>query len=143
MQPDQMKPDLMEPAVLEETAEPVPVAEEVVPAVPAAEEVSFPPPAPEDVTHRLAEDFLLLTQEFPHILTPTQLPEKVLDLAAGEGISLLDAYLRHRWQEEKRVAAAQQKRQQSAQSTAGSLSRGAAETPPEQDAFLRAFRNAL
>ena len=67
----------------------------------------------------------------------------VLDMAAEKNISLLDAYLRHRLQEEKKVAAAAQMREQAARQSAGSLSRGAAETPPEQDAFLRAFRAAL
>ena len=137
MESDMKQPDVMQP----EMAEVTPTEVEVT-SVPASEAVP-PPPETEDVTQRLAEDFLALAEEFPHILTPAQLPQSVLDMAAGEGISLLDAYLRHRWQEEKRVAAAQQKRQQSAQCSAGSLSRGAAETPPEQDAFLRAFRSAL
>ena len=131
MEPDMMEPDRGE-VISEAEMAPLPEAE-----------VASPPAESEDVTHRLAADFLALTEEFPHILSPAQLPEGVLDCAAGEGISLLDAYLRHRWQEEKRVAAAQQKRQQSAQCSAGSLSRGAADTPPEQDAFLRAFRSAL
>ena len=97
----------------------------------------------EDVTQRLAEDFLTLTEEFPQFIRPNQLPEGVLDMAAQQGIPLLDAYLRHRWQEEKKIAAAAEKRQQAAAQSAGSLSRGAVETPPEQDAFLRAFRRAL
>ena len=97
----------------------------------------------EDVTCRLAEDFLLLSQEFPQFIHPDQLPDGVLDMAAEQGISLLDAYLRHRLQEEKRVAAAAEKRQQAAAQSVGSLSRGAVQTPPEQDAFLRAFRSAL
>ena len=97
----------------------------------------------EDVTCRLAEDFLMLSREFPQFIHPDQLPDEVLDMAAEQGISLLDAYLRHRLQEEKRVAAAAEKRQQAAAQSVGSLSRGAVQTPPEQDAFLRAFRSAL
>lgn len=96
-----------------------------------------------DVTDRLAEDFLALAEEFPQFVSPAQLPDAVLDIAAQQGISLLDAYLRHRLQEEKKVAAAAEKRQQAANQSAGSLSRGAVQTPPEQDAFLRAFRSAL
>ena len=96
-----------------------------------------------DVTARLAEDFLTLAEEFPQFVSPDQLPDGVLDMAAEKNISLLDAYLRHRLQEEKKVAAAAQMREQAARQSAGSLSRGAAETPPEQDAFLRAFRAAL
>ena len=97
----------------------------------------------EDVTQRLAEDFLALAEEFPQFIHPDQLPDDVLDMAAKQGISLLDAYLRHRLREEKKMAAAAQKRQQAAEQSAGSLSRGAIQTPPEQDAFLRAFRAAL
>lgn len=96
-----------------------------------------------DVTSRLATEFIALSQEFPQLATPSQLPDCVLDMAAQEGIPLLDAYLRHRWQEEKKVASATEHRRRSAASSAGSLSRGAMETPPEQDAFLRAFRLAL
>ena len=96
-----------------------------------------------DVTARLAEDFLALAEEFPQIADPAQLPDEVLDMAAEQNISLLDAYLRYRLQEEKRVAAAAEKREQAARQSAGSLSRGAIQTPPEQDAFLRAFRAAL
>ena len=141
-----MEPDIIETTPAAAEVEPVPEPEAAPSGSPAAEAppaAESAPPEPEDVTHRLAADFIALTEEFPHILTPAQLPEGVLELAAGEGIPLLDAYLRHRWQEEKRVAAAQQKRQQSAQRSAGSLARGSAEAPPEQDAFLRAFRNAL
>ncbi len=107
-----------------------------VPTVPSA-------PSAQETTARLAQEFLTLMQEFPQLCAPSQLPDSVLDTAAGEGISLLDAYLRYRWQEEKRVAAAQAARCQAAACAVGSLSRGAVETPPEQDAFLRAFRSAL
>lgn len=96
-----------------------------------------------DVTRRLADEFLILAEEFPQFVSTDQLPEGVLDRAAQQGISLLDAYLRYRLQEEKKVAAAVAQRQQAAAQSAGSLSCGAAETPPEQDAFLRAFRAAL
>lgn len=113
-----------------------------VPAIEPVAEEALPLPM-EDATGRLAQDFLVLAEEFPEFVSPTQLPETVLDTAAGEGISLLDAYLRHRWQEEKKVAAAAQQRAQAAQQSVGSLSRGAVQTPPEQDAFLRAFRSAL
>ena len=67
----------------------------------------------------------------------------MLDLAVEQGSALLDAYLRYRLQEEKKIAAAAEKRQQAAEQSIGSLSRGTADTPPEQDAFLRAFRSAL
>lgn len=113
-----------------------PVSSEEESAVPAAEE-------PVDVTQRLAEEFLVLAEEFPQFTAPNQLPEGVLEMAVEQNISLLDAYLRYRLQEEKKVAAAAEMRQQAAKQSAGSLSRGAAERPPEEDAFLRAFRAAL
>lgn len=113
-----------------------PVSSEEESAVPAAEE-------PVDVTQRLAEEFLVLAEEFPQFTAPNQLPDGVLEMAVEQNISLLDAYLRYRLQEEKKVAAAAEMRQQAAKQSAGSLSRGAAERPPEEDAFLRAFRAAL
>ena len=126
------------------TTEPIEVVPEVGEDMPVPAEPEVPTlPEPEDVTPRLAADFLTLMQEFPHVVSPTDLPNSVLDTAATEGIPLLDAYLRYRWQEEKKVAASVQTRQLAAQRSAGSLSRGAADTPPEQDTFLRAFRSAL
>ena len=110
---------------------------------PILEPVEPTPPEPEDITPRLAADFIVLTEEFPHLSSPTDLPDSVLDTAARENIPLMDAYLRYRWQEEKKVAASLQARQLAAARSAGSLSRGAEGTPPEQDAFLRAFRSAL
>ena len=104
------------------------------------------PPAVEpsvDVTGRLAADFLLLAEEFPQLQSPAQLPDEVLDTAAAENISLLDAYLRYRWQEEKKVLAAEAKREQAAKQSAGPLSAGSTQVPPEQDESLRAFRRAL
>ena len=96
-----------------------------------------------DATDWLAESFLVLAEEFPQFVSPSQLPDGVLDMAAQQHLPLLDAYLRYRLQEEKKIAAAAEKRQQAAAQSAGSLSRGAVQTPPEQDAFLRAFRSAL
>lgn len=126
-----------------EKMEPISSADVPEESTPQTDSVTEPLPVPEDVTHRLAEEFLVLAQEFPRLLNPSDLPEGVLDTAAQKGIPLLDAYLRYRWQEEKKVAAAAESRRHAAQSSAGSLSRTAAETPPEQDAFLRAFRSAL
>ncbi|MBR2319716.1 MAG: hypothetical protein IKA50_02865 [Clostridia bacterium] len=124
-----METTIIEPPIAEEPMEPIP---------PLAEgDTAW------DMTDRLAESFLALAEEFPQFVSPAQLPDGVLDMAAKENIPLLDAYLRYRLQEEKKVAAAAEKRQQAAAQSAGSLSRGAVQTPPEQDAFLRAFRSAL
>lgn len=129
----------MEPELLEQTTDTT--TEEV--AEPVPESMPEATPEPVDVTGRLATDFLVLAEEFPHISSPSQLPDEVLELAAEEGIPLLDAFLRHRWQEEKRVARSTRQRRQAADASAGSLSRGSVQTPPEQDAFLRAFHSAL
>ena len=114
-----------------------------VAVAPEGEEIAVPAEEPIDVTERLAEEFLALAEEFPQFTAPSQLPDGVLEMTMEQNISLLDAYLRYRLQEEKKVAAALERRQQAAKQSAGSLSRGAAERPPEEDAFLRAFRAAL
>lgn len=129
----------MEPEVFES----VPAIDMPVDPPPTEPMAEVTPPPVEDVTDRLAAEFLTLTEEFPQLLHPADLPDGVLDTAAREGIPLLDAFLRYRWQEEKKVAAATESRRRAAQCSAGSLSRTAVETPPEQDAFLRAFRSAL
>lgn len=146
-----MGPEMLEKTPSEPLSDPQP--ETVFPEPPLPEEpvlepeqpLSPEPPLPslEDVTQRLATEFVALAEEFPHLVSPTELPDSVLDTAAKEGIPLLDAYLRYRWQEEKKVATANATRRRAAASSAGSLSRGAVETPPEQDAFMRAFRSAL
>ena len=61
---------------------------------PIPEPVEPMPPEPEDITPRLAADFIVLTEEFPHLSSPTELPDSVLDTAARENIPLMDAYLR-------------------------------------------------
>lgn len=120
-----------------------PIGEEMLTDDAVAVEMESVPTPTQDVTARLAEDFLMLEKEFPQFISPNQLPDGVLDMAAEQGITLLDAYLRYRLQEEKKVAAAVEKQREAAMQSAGSLSRGAVQTPPEQDAFLRAFRSAL
>lgn len=130
-----------------DTPNPTPTVPSPSPAEEPAAQAVQPdlPEQPEqpDVTDRLAADFLRLTEDFPELQSPSQLPESVLDTAAAENIPLLDAYLRYRWQEEKKVLAAAAKREQAARQSAGSLSAGSSQVAPEQDAFLRAFRRAL
>lgn len=99
-----------------------------------------PAPSSED---SVEEEFAVLQGEFPHLLSKEQLPAAVLLIAQKEHIPLLDAYLRFRWQEEKRVAAEEQRQKQIAIQSVGSLSQGVDEPQPEQEAFLRAFRSAL
>lgn len=96
-----------------------------------------------DLTHRLAEEFILLREEFPNLQSPQQLPDAVLDIAVEHSISLYDAYLRFHHEENKRVRREEERRRQAAGKSAGSLLQGAVDAHPEQDAFLRAFRTAL
>ncbi len=96
-----------------------------------------------DITHRLAEEFLGLWEEFPALKGPDDLPEAVLELAVGENIPLLDAYLRFRRQEERRVQAEEERRRRAAADSAGSLVQRGPEAQPEQEAFMRGFRRAL
>ena len=96
-----------------------------------------------DITHRLAEEFFLLREEFPAIHSPEQLPNAVLDMAVEKNLSLFDAYLRFCYEEHKRVQLEEQRRQEAAARSAGSLMQGTEESAPEQEAFLRAFRTAL
>jgi hypothetical protein len=98
---------------------------------------------PSDITRRLAEEFFELREEFPALHSPEQLPDAVLDLAVKKNIPLFDAYLRFRYEEEKRVRREEERRRQAAADAVGSLMQGEADANLEQDAFLRAFRTAL
>ena len=133
-----MKTEMQEP-ICEET---LLAPSDVVTAVEGGA-VFVPEEMTADSADCLSQDFATLAEAFPQFTDLNQLPDGVLNTAAQQGISLLDAYLRYRLQEEKKVAAAGAKRREAAMRSAGSLSRGAVQTPPEQDAFLRAFRAAL
>lgn len=124
-----------------EQSEPVTQTAAQPPAELAEEEKEEP--VASDITHRLAEEFFLLREEFPAIHSPEQLPDAVLEQAAEKGIPLFDAYLRFRHEEEKRVRQEEERRRSAAARSVGSLLQGAADTDPEQEAFLRAFRTAL
>ena len=112
--------------------------EEVLPMVTVEENALKP-----EITHRLAADFIILCGEFPEIHDPDDLPDEVLDTAAEEGISLLDAYLRFRWQEEKRVRREEERSRRAAARAVGSLVQTGPQAKPEQEAFMRGFRRAL
>ena len=124
-----------------EQSEPVTHTAVQTPAELAEEEKEEP--VASDITHRLAEEFFLLREEFPAIHSPEQLPDAVLEQAAEKGIPLFDAYLRFRHEEEKRVRQEEERRRSAAARSVGSLLQGAADADPEQEAFLRAFRTAL
>ena len=120
---------------------PVPESTATLPSTiepPLAEETLSP-----NITHRLAEEFFGLREEFPALHNPEQLPDAVLDMAVEQEIPLLDAYLRFRHEEEKRMQQEDQRRREAAARSTGSLLQGETDAHPEQEAFLRAFRTAL
>lgn len=132
------------PAAPESTAEPetAPVAQ--APAA-AEEELPAPPASADssDITHRLAAEFITMQQEVPGLHAPEDLAAEIWDTAAREGIPLLDAFLRFRWQEEQRVRREKERRRRTAACSSGSLREGGADSHPEQDAFVRSFRRAM
>ncbi len=112
-------------------------------ANPAEDYVEQSDLAPVDITHRLADEFMVLREEFPELQQPEQLPDVVLDMATEKGISLLDAYLRFRHEERKRVHREVNRRRETSARSAGSLNQGEIISHPQQEAFTRAFRRAL
>lgn len=133
-----------ETSLLTEVEQTAQEASVVQTAEPLAQEASVQEePVASDITHRLAEEFFSLREEFPAIHSPEQLPDAVLELAAQQDIPLFDAYLRFRYEEEKRVRQEEERRRLAAARSTGSLMQGAADADPEQEAFLRAFRTAL
>lgn len=96
---------------------------------------------------RLAGEFTVLQKEFPGEFPAfSQVPDTVIRAAAGEGITLLDAYLRFVRAEEKRVAEAKRQRELARAAATGSK----ADSPADEGAgrmaaavsegFARAFR---
>lgn len=132
--PVEEAPLSVETAPLEELVEQEPVI---------AQESAADQPVSPDITHRLAEEFFRLREEFPDLHSPEQLPDAVLDMAVDNAIPLLDAYLRFCHEENKRMRQEEERRQAAAARSAGSLVQGATQSHPEQEAFLRAFRTAL
>lgn len=123
--------------------EETPVPEDAVAEPSAPETVPADEPLTSDITHRLAEEFFGLREEFPALHSPEQLPDAVLDMAVEQGIPLFDAYLRFLHEEEKRTRQEEERRRAAAARSAGSLLQGQMDAHPEQEAFLRAFRTAL
>ena len=124
----------------EEAAEPspicIPAAADAAPEMPAVT-------AEPDITHRLAAEFIAMQTEVPGLHAPEDLAPEIFDTAARERIPLMDAFLRHRWQEEQRVRREEERRRRAADCSSGSLREGTAQKPPEEGAFLRSFRRAL
>lgn len=100
-------------------------------------------PEEEEPSAGKEEELRLLRQEFPEIRRMEDLPEGARRLAEEKGLPLLDAYLRHLHEEERRVQEEKARRAAAAERSAGSLAAAAVQPHPEQEAFVRAFREAL
>lgn len=93
---------------------------------------------------RLADDFLKLSEEFSGCFGSfSDVPEAVVECAVSENIPLLDAYLRYRHREAKRIAAEQSRQIESAARSPGSLSDAGLSPSFELDEFEQAFYKAL
>lgn len=137
------------PAAAERTAGepmPAPTAEAVLSAETEEPAVSEPPTvtadtdadADEALAQRLAADFEALCREVPEVSSFAAVPEAAVREAVEQGISLLDAYLRHAHREQRRVAAAQAAERAAATAAVGSQSDAAGEpVSPVVAAMLR------
>ncbi len=138
-----------EPSAPAETAPENTAPPETVPPSDTALAAAEAPPttseaaAAPDITHRLAAEFITMQQEVPGLHAPEDLAAEIWDSAAREGIPLMDAFLRFRWQEEQRVRREEERRRRAVACSPGSLREGAAQNHPEQDVFVRAFRRAM
>ena len=97
----------------------------------------------EEAVERLADDFLVLQQEVLELGGIGDVPEEVLCAAAEKHIPLLDAYLRHCWQEQRAIREEQARRERVAECSTGSLHTDGKQTSPVAGAFARAFAQAL
>ncbi len=116
------------------------VSEEEIPT--ETEALPDLPTYTDEAAENLADGFLQLQKEIPELKEITDVPEAVLEMAATENVSLLDAYLRYRFQEERAVLRETERQQRVALQAAGSLS-GGTRAAPAADAFTRAFEQAL
>ena len=91
------------------------------------------------VTAQLAE----LREEFPEYDALDKVPDAVIKLADGKGISLLDAALRYRRSEDRRAAAAEKKQQEAAKTSTGSLKSEPENSKKQEDAVFAAFDRAF
>lgn len=87
---------------------------------------------------RLADEFLALRQAVPEITDFREVPAAAVELAVSGGIPLLDAYLRIRYEEQRRAEEARKAAQAAAAASAGRQSDGTGETAdPVLEAVLR------
>lgn len=93
---------------------------------------------------RLADEFVRLTEEMPGQFDAfTDVPPAVVDIAVRSNVSLMDAYLRYTFYEQRRAEAVRERQAQSAGRSAGSLGCAGHMPEPEMDSFERAFHTAL
>lgn len=95
--------------------------------------------AEERTTGRLAAEFDVLSAQVPEFRQVGDVPQRVVDNAMKEGITLLDAYLRE-WYAANRQ---EQLQQAAAARSAGPMGGTFEEPDPKESAFSRAFRSAL
>lgn len=96
-----------------------------------------------DTADVMDEQFAALQQEIPEMESIEQLPAGVREIADGEGVTLLDAYLRYQLREQRAIAAERARQQEAADQSAGSMYTGASCVHPAADAFAHAFEQAL
>lgn len=88
----------------------------------------------------LSDQFLALQKEFPEIQTFAQVPEGVKRLAAEGKMELTAAYLLHRHQESKRIAAAAESSAAQSKTSTGSAISEEMAGSAAVDAFIRGVR---
>ncbi len=90
------------------------------------------------ITRRLAEEFEVLQREFPQLNDFAQVPQPIVQESVTQGISLLDAYLRHEHREHAKAEAANASRLAAAEASTGSqASTGESGPSPVIAAMLR------
>ena len=93
--------------------------------------------AVETLEGRIADEFVILKKEFPEIADISDVPKAVLK-EAENGTHLLDAYLRYKHQEKKKIDAEKQTAASNSKSTAGRMAGG-----ENSDPIMTAFLNGL
>lgn len=86
------------------------------------------------------EEIRQLREQVPGL---EQVPEAAVRLAAEQGISLFDGYLRFQHEERRRIREEEDRARRAAARSAGPLYAPIDQPQPEQEAFARAFRGAL
>ncbi|MBQ7288769.1 MAG: hypothetical protein IJW78_03460 [Clostridia bacterium] len=88
----------------------------------------------------LSGQFDILQKEFPEIKSLEELPTAVLQIAERENTNLISAYLLHRHQENKRIAAAEARAAEQSKKTTGSVQSAENAEANAVDAFIRGVR---